>query len=134
MEKKWLYYGVFFAEPTRKFLISKAKEFTEIPETWNIYADHMTIVFNDGSERKNEIATALDSVLGMYQQLCVTSIGISDEAIAFEVNNYNTQNEHSHITIATAPGSKPVKSNNIIEWFPIDGFYVAGKINKIVIK
>lgn len=130
MEKKWLYYGVFFAEPTRKFLISKAKEFTKIPETWNIYADHMTIVFNDGSERKNEIAEALNNVLGMYQQLCVTSIGISDEAIAFEVNNYNTQNEHSHITIATAPGSKPVKSNNIIEWFPIDGFYVTGTINK----
>ena len=134
MDKNWLYYGVFFGEPTKKFLIEKAKEFAEIPETWNLYADHMTIIFNDKSERKNEIATALDSVLGMYQQLCVTSIGISDEAIAFEVNNYETQNKHSHITIATAPGSKPVKSNEITDWYPIDGFYVTGKINKIVRK
>lgn len=131
MDKKWIYYGVFFAEPTKNFLINKAKEFTDIPEKWNLYADHMTIVFNDGNDGKNEIAAALDNVLGMYQQLCVTSIGISDEAIAFEVNNYKTQNEHSHITIAIAPGSKPVKSNNITDWLPIDGFYVTGKIGKI---
>ena len=68
------------------------------------------------------------------QQLRITSIGISDEAIAFGVNNYKTQNEHSHITIAVAPGSKPVKSNKIKEWLPIDGFYVTGTIDRITKK
>ena len=132
MDKNWLYYGVFFSNTTRDFLIRKAKELIDIQENWTLYGDHMTIVFNDGSERKQEVANALDNVLGYEQQLRIISIGISDETIAFEVNNYETQNEHSHITIAVAPGSKPVKSNNITEWLKIDGFYVTGKIDKIV--
>lgn len=132
MDKNWIYYGIFFSNTTRDFLIRKAKELIDIQENWTLYGDHMTIVFNDGSERKQEVANALDNVLGYEQQLRIISIGISDEAIAFEVNNYETQNEHSHITIAVAPGSKPVKSNNITEWLKIDGFYVTGKINKIV--
>lgn len=134
MDKNWIYYGVFFSNTTRDFLIRKAKELIDIQENWTLYGDHMTIVFNDGSERKQEVANALDNVLGYEQQLRIISIGISDEAIAFEVNNYETQNEHSHITIAVAPGSKPVNSNNITEWLKIDGFYVTGKINKIVRK
>ena len=132
MDKNWLYYGVFFSNTTRDFLIRKANELIDIQENWTLYGDHMTIVFNDGSERKQEVANALDNVLGYEQQLRIISIGISDETIAFEVNNYETQNEHSHITIAVAPGSKPVKSNNITEWLKIDGFYVTGKIDKIV--
>ena len=92
----------------------------------------MTIVFNDKSEGKELAANGLDILLGEYQQLHVNSIGISEEAIAFRVDNYKTQNEHSHITIAVAPGSKPVKSNEITDWFPIDGFYVTGRIDKIV--
>ena len=134
MNKNWIYYGVFFSNTTREFLIRKAKELIDIQENWTLYGDHMTIVFNDGSERKQEVANALDNVLGYEQQLRITSIGISDEAIAFEVNNYETQNEHSHITIAVAHGSKPVKSNEIKTWLSVDGFYVTGKINKIVRK
>lgn len=134
MKKRWIYYGIFFAQPMRHFLIEKAKEIVNIPDDWKLYADHMTIVYNDDDENKEKVANALDSVLGKYQQLCVTAIGISDEAIAFEVNNYKTQNEHSHITIATAPGSKPVKSNEIKKWYKIVGFYVTGTFNKIIAK
>jgi hypothetical protein len=134
MNEGWLYYGVFFSRGTKEFLIKKAKELTDIPNTWPLYADHMTIVYNDGSEEKNEYANKLCSILGWEQQLRITSIGISDEAIAFGVNDYKTQNEHSHITIAVAPGSKPVKSNKIKEWLPIDGFYVTGTIDRITKK
>lgn len=132
MDKNWIYYGVFFSNTTRDFLIRKAKELIDIQENWMLYADHMTIVFNDKSEGKELAANGLDILLGEYQQLHVNSIGISEEAIAFRVDNYKTQNEHSHITIAVAPGSKPVKSNEITDWFPIDGFYVTGRIDKIV--
>ena len=132
MDKNWIYYGVFFADKTKNFLINKAKELAEIPENWMLYADHMTIVFNDKSEGKELAANGLEILLGEYQQLHVNSIGISEEAIAFSVDNYKTQNEHSHITVAVAPGSKPVKSNEITDWFPIDGFYVTGRINKVV--
>ena len=129
--KDWVYYGVFFSQQMKNFLIDRAKDIVDIPEDWKLYGDHMTIVYNDGIEGKEEKANALDKYLGKYQQLRITSIGISDEAIAFAVGNYATQNEHSHITIAVAPGSKPVKSNEIKEWSPILGFYVTGKIGKI---
>lgn len=129
--KDWTYYGVFFSQQTKNFLIERAKDIVDIPDDWKLYGDHMTIVYNDGIEGKEEKANALDKYLGKYQQLRITSIGISDEAIAFAVGNYATQNEHSHITIAVAPSSKPVKSNEIKEWTPILGFYVTGKIGKI---
>jgi len=82
-------------------------------------------------EEKNKQAIALDKVLGWEEQLIITSIGISNEAIAFGVSNYKTQNEHSHITIAVAPGSKPVKSNEIKQWSRILSFYATGKLGKI---
>lgn len=129
--ENWIYYGVFFSTDTKRFLIERAKDIVDIPEDWKLYCDHMTIIFNDGNEKKEEHAKALDEVLGTYQQLRIVSIGISEEAIAFAVGNYATQNEHSHITIAVAPGSKPVKSNEIKNWTPIIGFYVTGKIGKI---
>lgn len=129
--KNWIYYGVFFSQQMKNFLIERAKDIVDIPENWKLYGDHMTIVFNDGNKEKIEQATALDEYLGTYQQLRITSIGISDEAIAFAVGNYKTQNKQSHITIAVAPGSKPVKSNEIKEWTPILGFYVTGKLGKI---
>lgn len=131
MNENWVYYGVFFSQQMKYFLIERAKDIVDIPEDWKLYGDHMTIIFNDGIEEKAEHANALDDVLGKYQQLRISSIGISEDAIAFGVSNYKTQNEHSHITIAVAPGSKPVKSNEIKNWTPIIGFYVTGKIGKI---
>lgn len=131
MNENWVYYGVFFSQQMKYFLIERAKDIVDIPEDWKLYGDHMTIIFNDGNEKKAEHANALDDVLGKFQQLRISSIGISEDAIAFGVSNYKTQNEHSHITIAVAPGSKPVKSNEIKNWTPIIGFYVTGKIGKI---
>lgn len=129
--ENWVYYGVFFSQQMKYFLIERAKDIVDIPEDWKLYGDHMTIIFNDGNEKKAEHVNALDDVLGKFQQLRISSIGISEDAIAFGVSNYKTQNEHSHITIAVAPGSKPVKSNEIKNWTPIIGFYVTGKIGKI---
>lgn len=129
--ENWVYYGVFFSTDTKRFLIERAKDIVDIPEDWKLYGDHMTIIFNDGNEEKNNQAMAIDNILGRKQNLKITSIGISEEAIAFGVSNYETQNEHSHITIAVAPGSKPVKSNEIKNWTPIIGFYATGKIGKI---
>lgn len=129
--ENWIYYGIFFSQPTKQYLIQRAKELVDIPENWKLYGDHMTIIYNDGNEEKNEHANKLYRALGWEEQLMITSIGISDKAIAFGVSNYKTQNEHSHITIAVAPDSKPVKSNEIKEWLPIDGFYVTGAIGRI---
>ena len=71
------------------------------------------VIYNDGDSSKEEKAAALDLILGEHQALMITSIGATNEAVAFGVSNYATQNEHAHITIATAPGIKPVRSNSI---------------------
>lgn len=130
MDKDWIYYGVFFSQQMKNFLIERAKDIVDIPEDWTLYADHMTIVYNSGLEINELIADGLESLLNEQLSLHISSIGVSDEAIAFGIDNYKTQNEHSHITIAVAPGSKPVKSNNITNWMPIEGFYVNGKFGK----
>lgn len=132
MNDKWLYYGVFFDENAKKFLERKARKILEIPEGWRLYFDHMTIVFNDGSEEKQEIANSLEEVLGNQEKLIINKVGLSDDAIAFGISNYKTQNKQSHITIAVAPGSKPVQSNDIKMWMPIEEFYVKGTIKKVM--
>jgi hypothetical protein len=125
--KKWIYYGVFLDEDSRKEILEKAKELASIPDNWKEYADHMTIVFNDG---KNYDTESLEKHLGEEVELKITSIGKSSEAIAFGVD-YKTNNKRSHITVACAPGIKPVRSNFITLWKKIPEFVVKGKINVV---
>ena len=46
----------------------------------------------------------------------VIGFGISPYALAAMVD-LPSENEMSHITLAIAPGHKPVESNNIKDWF-----------------
>ena len=134
MEKNWKYYGVFFSEKTQNTLLRFAKEQVNIPDDWKIFCHHMTIVYNNGSEERQKMADALDYFVGNSQSLMINSIGVSDRAIAFGVADYVTQNAQSHITIATAPGAKPVESNNITKWYKIPTFYVSGKLDVFLAK
>ena len=137
MNNNWLYYGIFFSDNTKRTILNYVKETLSfvnitIPENWKIYCDHVTIIYNDKSEKKQEIADFLEECIGEYVGIRTTSIGISDKAIALGVD-YMTQNEHSHVTVAIAPNAKPVESNYINKWYPTDGdFYITGTINKIV--
>ncbi|MBO7491672.1 MAG: hypothetical protein J6T59_04450 [Bacteroidales bacterium] len=130
MNSDWKYYGVFFDEKTKEILFDKTKNRVIIKNDWKLYADHMTIIYNDGDISKEIFAEKLNSIIGECQTLKIDSIGISEEAIAFGVSNYKTQNKHSHITIAVAPNSEPVRSNYIENWSPIEEFYVDGVIDK----
>lgn len=126
----WIYYGVFFSESSQKTLLNLAKEYTGIPDDWKIFCHHMTIIYNDKSQEKQEMAEVLDNFLGNTQSMRIDSIGVSDRAIALGVADYTTQNEHSHITVATAPDAKPVESNNITNWYKLpESFYISGKLD-----
>lgn len=139
MDNKWIYYGIFFNENIKKALLKLTKVWLNIhndslPEDWTIYCDHVTIVYNDKSIERQKVAEEIEKILNTDVTLSINSIGVSSSAIALGVD-YKTQNKHSHITIATAPGVRPVESNNIIRWFPISGnFTVNGTIKKIVKK
>lgn len=139
MKKSWLYYGVFFSDKTKKAILNYAQTWLSdhgfyLPDNWKTYCDHMTLVFNDGSEKAQEDANFYENVfpmLGTVVSLMVTHIGISDRAIALEVD-YQTSNKHSHITVAVAPGAKPVESNNITNWIKTNSaFYVTGQVHKV---
>lgn len=127
MKKDWIYFGIFLDESSKKKILEKAKELASIPESWNLFADHMTIIFNDG---KSHEVDSLEKSLGEKVELRITSIGKSSEAIAFGVD-YKTNNKRSHITVACAPGIKPVRSNFITLWKKIPEFVVKGKINVV---
>ena len=138
MDKKWIYYGVFFSDTTKRVLLDYTKKLGIekdfiIPDDWKIYCDHMTLVFNDKTERAQEDAEFYEEQLvGQDVSLRVTHVGVSDRAVALGVD-YQTANEHSHITIAIAQDAKPVESNNITNWMETNGdFYVTGKVNKFV--
>lgn len=128
----WLYYGIFFNQNTKEFLIGIANEFISVPNNWKLYGDHMTIVFNDGSDEKNDFANSIHEFVGQKQSLEVESIGVSDKAIAFGVSGFPSKNRQPHITIAVSPESKPVISNEIKEWKSIKyPFNVTGIVKKV---
>lgn len=138
MKKTWIYYGIFFSDKTKRAILEHAKHWiyekfnNEIPDDWKIYCDHVTLVFNDGSPKAQEDADFYENyMLNQYVSMNITHIGITNKSIAFQVD-YETENKHSHITVAVAPDAKPVNSNDIENWYKLDeSFYVSGKINKV---
>lgn len=133
MDKNWIYYGIFFNNDVKNELLNLAKKYVGISDEWKTYCDHVTLVYNDGSEEKQQKAEHYEQFLGKQYTVIIDAIGVSDEAIALRISNCKTQNKVSHVTIATAPGVKPVKSNNIKNWYAIPGLYTAiGTINVVL--
>ena len=105
-----LYSGVILDDQSHHNLLSYVKEFVDIPKNWKRLAHHMTITF------KEELPSELKDDLGEIITLTVKKIGISDDAIAVEVEGYPTNKSIPHITVAIPPDGKPVNSNYIKNW------------------
>jgi len=137
MEKKWSYYGVFFTDKQKASLAKKANAILQemnvtVPFNWTGYCDHMTIVYNNKSKEREVFANTLNGQIGQEYSLHIGSIGVSDRAIAFGVDNFETQNRQAHITAFVAPGARPVESNDITNWQPLaKGFTIKGKLNVV---
>lgn len=112
MDDKWLYYGFFLDEVSRKKLIEGVSQLVRIPEDWRVIAEHCTIVFNNGSKYAIDAGEVCNKHLGEKVIISTESVGFSGEVIAVRVYA-KSLNVNPHITIAIAPGSKPVKSNEI---------------------
>jgi hypothetical protein len=124
----WIYAGIFLDNKSK----SKLKSKFPIPQGWNKYFDHMTIVFNDGTPKAAEVKSIVDKMINREVRLKVVSSGISDKAYAVHVElqaGIPCANKISHITLATSPTGKPVDSNYIEDWIDIyEDIYVTGKI------
>lgn len=119
MENKWIYVGIFLDEKSKK----KLKKIYKIPYGWKEYFDHMTVVFNDGSDYAEAIRhTCIQIGEGTKVKLQVVSQGISDKAYAVHVKvpaGIPCGNKISHITLAVSPTGKPVDSNYIENWIDV---------------
>jgi len=64
--------------------------------------------------------------------LRVTKVGLSDMAMAVQVDGYKSTNVIPHVTLAVNPdGGKPVMSNDITKWQDIKSFVISGVITEI---
>jgi predicted kinase len=116
------YTGVVLDEESKSKLLSAFGQY--IPDGWNKIAHHMTITFGKGLENKDE--------LGKTVELTTQKIGVSDMAIAVEVDGYESKNKIPHITLAINPdGGKPVMSNDITDWKTTDKIKVFGIVTEV---
>lgn len=129
MDKKWTYMGIFLVSGSK---INLLKETTNrIPEGWMRYCDHMTLVFNDGSKRAQEIADYYEPRIGESAELTVTHVGKTDKAMAAKVIwEDKCGNDIKHVTIAVSADGKPVMSNQITEWNEVEPFTLKGIIGR----
>jgi hypothetical protein len=98
------------------------------PAGWESLAHHMTI--NMGGAAKGPAK----DLIGTKADLTINSIARNELVIAVGVeSNIPSVNQRKHITIAVnrSAGGKPVMSNHLAEWEPIDPLAVTGTVAEV---
>lgn len=82
---------------------------------WKMYNHHMTI-------NMGELPNYLKQYIGTKQKLEATHIGVSPMAVAVRVSGFESKNKIPHVTVAVniSGGGKPVMSNDIKDWRPLE--------------
>ena len=122
MSGKTIYWAVLLWYTEKKRLLNKLK-----PSHPNIYAEHMTIVFNPTQERDEMMMKQL----GQMRALIVTGFGLDDKGDAVVVTGERrVDGGIPHITISCAKGTKPFYSNQLLDggWNFIEPFTLHGTI------
>lgn len=118
---KILYSCVLLSEESKIKILKEIGDV--IPITFKIICHHMTINLGELKDKTD---------LGKQVTLTVEEVGLSDMAMAVKVSGYSSKNEIPHITIAVNPdGGKPVMSNKITNWQPINNFMIGGVVTEI---
>jgi hypothetical protein len=121
-KNKTIYWAVLLWEPYRSKLTRKCK-----PQHKNIYAEHMTIVFNPTEEQDEAMMRRLGDVVTLQ----VTGFGLDDKGDAVVVTGERRVGGGiPHITISCADGTKPFYSNKLLDggWNFIEPFEIHGVI------
>lgn len=127
------YYGLFIDKETHDKLIDVLVDYHWIGtlnDSKREYMDHCTLlhVSQLSNPSGHILMCLLDSLLkdgDVKHNITINAIGISEKAMAFRVvfpgkSRVSSLNEKPHITICTFNGGKPVDSNNITKWHPLD--------------
>ena len=115
----WIYVGIFLDDDSKEML----EDYFPTPKGWKGYYDHMTVVYNDGSKIANIVKEFNDVNVGVEYSLMITSVGISEDAMAVKVKlplGVICANPIPHITLCVSPEGKPSDSNNIEIWHDVD--------------
>lgn len=115
-----LYSCVLLDEQSKGILLDKMGIW--IPQDWIVICNHMTI--NLGELKDN-------TDLGKEVILTVTKMGLSNMALALQVEGFKSKNDIPHITIAISPDGKAVMSNEITKWQDMKPFMVKGIVTEI---
>jgi predicted kinase len=117
-----LYSCVLLDKASHNALVAYPYPF-DYPNGWNLFAHHMTINLGPLKDKSD---------LGKEVSLRVTKVGLSDMAMAVQVEGYPSKNEIPHVTLAVNPqGGKPVMSNDITKWQDIKPFNITGVVTEI---
>ncbi|MHA2280131.1 MAG: hypothetical protein ACXAC5_04545 [Promethearchaeota archaeon] len=122
LENKTIYWAVLLVEHSKKKLLRKHK-----PYHPNIYAEHMTIVFNPTPEQDE----LLMKQIGQHRTLMVTGFRFDEKGDAVVVTGERRPNGGiPHITISCADGTKPFYSNKVLDggWNFSEPFEIHGTI------
>lgn len=123
--KKVLYSAVVLNEDSHTMLVNAFKTF--IPKDFKVYAHHMTI-------NMGELKEEYRKYLGMDVMLKVVALGIDEKVVAVKVEGFPTVNKIPHVTLAVDVnnGGRPVMSNNIVNWHPVNMmFMLKGKVEEV---
>jgi predicted kinase len=117
-----LYSAVVLDKASHNKLLDKFA--LEMPEGWKTYAHHMTITMGELKDKTD---------IGKEVILKVTKVGLSDMAMAVQVEGYQSKNDIPHVTLAVnaLKNAKPVMSNKITNWQDIKPFFVTGFVTEI---
>lgn len=126
-----MYWAIELSQETSNRIQKLIALAVHIPEEWIVYCDHITVAhpkqLTFGWEKIDNI---LSNFEGHSVTFKITSLAQNESVIAVGVSA-KTLNEHSHITIACAPGHKPVESNYLTEWTPVICFEdFSGRLTK----
>lgn len=117
-----LYSCVLLDKASRSALLAFPYPY-DYPNGWNLIAHHMTITLGEMKDKSD---------LGKQVTLKVTKVGLSDMAMAVQVEGYPSKKETPHVTLAVNPdGGKPVMSNEITKWQDIKPFNITGVVTEI---
>lgn len=114
-----MYWAIELSGETKNRILRLVALAVRIPEEWITHCDHITVAH---SKQLALTWEEIDNILSNFEghSVCfkITSLAQNESVIAIGVS-VKILNEHSHITIACAPGHKPVESNNLENWTPI---------------
>lgn len=119
------YSAVVLDERSRERLLNKFKD--QIPEGWEVVANHMTI-------NLGEIDPQYEKYLSMPVRIQVEDFAIDDKVVAVGVSGFPSKNAKPHITLAVnrKAGGKPKMSNDLKDWQPLKRpLLLVGKVEEI---